>query len=640
MFSERQRKILSLLEEHQRTGVELAALLGVSTKTVRTDIKLMLEELPSKIASLHISTRYGYRLEIKNVTAFHNFLAQAPSIMEVKERDAYVMERLLLATLLNEPIAQMDLAEEIFVGLSTLKESLKHVRKHLAHLQVIIENYKNRGMLLMGEEEHLREALLTYFFGNHKLRAEFQQKLEAKIQRSKLREILLHVTASYDITFTDEAVQSLLDAIIITLFRSQHGHHQNFMMHETKEYDDKIEMRMAEAIFEEIYQVFSLDIDTSEIYSLTRHLLASRRYEKEKVATSNIYAKTLVTQILARVFTLTNFDFRQDMKLQNSLQAHLEVLIPRLRFHIPAESAGLRLMKNHHPLAFQIGVIAAKVIEETESLPVSENEMGYLAVHFGAALSRRRATRRNMKVRVLLICGSGMGMATLLRERLQEIFGSRVEVVGVSPGYALDQKHLEGIDLLLSTLGKEDLPKLLPEAAQKLFVIKHMLDEEEEKHLRERLDKSVCNIFNSILRFFRPETFYASGDFKTRTEVLQFLTKRLLNLGLMDEQAAKSVFDHEKSSPTELGNLVTIPHPIENLTSISSVSVLVLNHPILWENAPAQIIFLMSIAKDEFFLWEPIFLRIFHMAKANAFKEILLHPDYGKFLSLVRQHLQ
>lgn len=75
MFSKRQRKILSLLEEHQRTGVELAALLGVSTKTVRTDIKLMLEELPSKIASLHISTRYGYRLEIKNVTAFHSFLA-------------------------------------------------------------------------------------------------------------------------------------------------------------------------------------------------------------------------------------------------------------------------------------------------------------------------------------------------------------------------------------------------------------------------------------------------------------------------------------------------------------------------------------------------------------------------------------
>lgn len=62
MLSERQIKILEALEPHRDglTSEELARLCGVSSKTIRTDAKAIMTELPDEIAVLSSSKRQGY----------------------------------------------------------------------------------------------------------------------------------------------------------------------------------------------------------------------------------------------------------------------------------------------------------------------------------------------------------------------------------------------------------------------------------------------------------------------------------------------------------------------------------------------------------------------------------------------------
>ena len=101
----------------------------------------------------------------------------------------------------------------------------------------------------------------------------------------------------------------------------------------------------------------------------------------------------------------------------------------------------------------------------------------------------------------------------------------------------------------------------------------------------------------------------------------------------MDNLAKQSVFEREEASPTEIGNLVAIPHPIYNDPPQSSVAVALLDKPILWDEQPVQIVFLLSIAKAQFKLWEPIFLKLFkYLVKNNGGKEILHDASYDVFI--------
>ena len=74
----------------------------------------------------------------------------------------------------------------------------------------------------------------------------------------------------------------------------------------------------------------------------------------------------------------------------------------------------LSAIKENYPLAFEAGVIAGIVIKEQTGIDIHENEIGYLALHFGAAIERRK-TERPPK-RCLIVCASGAGSAQLLRD--------------------------------------------------------------------------------------------------------------------------------------------------------------------------------------------------------------------------------
>ena len=106
----------------------------------------------------------------------------------------------------------------------------------------------------------------------------------------------------------------------------------------------------------------------------------------------------------------------------------------------------------------------------------------------------------------------------------------------------------------------------------------------------------------------------------------------------MDKAASDSVKEREQASPTEISNLVAIPHPLTNSAAISSISVLVLKNPILWVEHQVQVIFLLSIATSEFYLWEPIFLKLFkYLVKENGVRRLLNNPDYDAFIKDFKQ---
>lgn len=158
------------------------------------------------------------------------------------------------------------------------------------------------------------------------------------------------------------------------------------------------------------------------------------------------------------------------------------------------------------------------------------------------------------------------------------------------------------------------------------------------KLIQQKLFSTTRIFAQNVDRFFRRECFITGKPFRTKEKILDFMTQELEQLGLMDKAASDSVKEREKASPTEIGNLVAIPHPMVNNAAISSISVLVLKNPILWVEHQVQVVFLLSIATNEFYLWEPIFLKLFkYLVKENGVRRLLNNPDYDAFIKDFKQ---
>lgn len=80
----------------------------------------------------------------------------------------------------------------------------------------------------------------------------------------------------------------------------------------------------------------------------------------------------------------------------------------------------------------------------------SEDEIGYLTIHLGAAAERKRM-RLTKKLSVLLVCGNGVGTANLLAMTLTNHL-HYINITKILSFYKLEDKDLENIDLIISTV--------------------------------------------------------------------------------------------------------------------------------------------------------------------------------------------
>ena len=639
MLTERQRKILRILQSHTNgiTGDSIARLCGVSSKTVRTDIKALGQVLQD-MALIHASTRKGYLLEISKPAELANILAEtADPLQDAALRSEYMLKELLKHTLRCEPMKQQEMADMLYVGLSTLKLHLKAVKQGLAKYNLQIINYKNQGMLIDGDERDIRHAIYKYLFKNVEERWEMRQLFPEKYDMTVIRQIIINTTAAYNKVLTDDSLEKVVDYLLISLYRADRDCNVTFRLQESRAIEANHEYAMATKIFDDIYKALNIDVVTSEIYYFTNLLISSKTYNDVSPENESEQAE-LVQRMLDRVQKIVGIDFHADDVLKKGLAVHLVSVIHRIRLRLGFKNEVLDVVKNEYPLAFQIGIIACKVIEEDEGQPVSEDEIGFVAVHFGAALTRMNISSANQQKHALLVCGSGMGTAILLKARLEEQFKNIMMIDKVLPGYQLADENLDDVDLIVSTMPRSALPDLERKNREKLVVVCHFLNDTEKEMIQDKLfsDKKVSS--GQIERFFSKELFFARKNFATKEQVLKFMTDSMMELGVMDKEATASVWEREEASPTEIGNLLAIPHPLENHTKVSAVSVAVLDKPIMWTEHHVQVIFLLSVAKEEFYLWEPLFLKLFdYLVKGHGIKAMIDVPDYDRFIKDFRK---
>ena len=144
-----------------------------------------------------------------------------------------------------------------------------------------------------------------------------------------------------------------------------------------------------------------------------------------------------------------------------------------------------------------------------------------------------------------------------------------------------------------------------------------------------------------ILDCFSEDLFYY-GDAPSKNAVIKRLYEMAYKQGLADEKLYHSIMNHENVTSTYFGNYLAIPHPEIFLSETSFISVAILPKPILWDDEYVDIVFLVSIQKNNpnaFKLWSYLSFLISNNTTLEEIKKEPTFQNLSKVISKIYEDL-
>ncbi|MCY6354245.1 BglG family transcription antiterminator [Clostridium sp. ZS2-4] len=273
MLNERELKIINFLidKDHYITGEEISSFIGISSKTLRVDIKNINQKLKAVNTEIACVKGRGYILDTLDKNAFNKELIKLYE-QKVKNknfipttasgRNAYIIKRLLILELKeNKGITHGELCDELYISLTTLKSDLINVKKKLHKFNIEILKDGLKGIALRGSEDDIRSCISYFIFRrdeNDILDFKNVQDIFNKDKAKEIEEILIKAINRNSITITDISFYNLLIHILIAIKRIE-----NKNMVQVIEFIDELkntfEFQVAESIANSIFEATKIE---------------------------------------------------------------------------------------------------------------------------------------------------------------------------------------------------------------------------------------------------------------------------------------------------------------------------------------------------------------------------------------------
>ncbi|MFE8700241.1 BglG family transcription antiterminator [Cytobacillus sp. FJAT-54145] len=643
MLNNRQTSILRELiaADSPITSEFLANIIQVTSRTIRNDIK-ELESLVEKYGSTIKSTRgTGYELIINDNQLFRKLLQEIsqddisrseehPDLPE--ERVQYLIKRLLL-----EPnyVKLEDLADELFISKSTIQNDLRDVKEVLNKYGIVLDKRPNYGIKLKGEEVKLRFCMSEYLFNRKKTELDMINERVSILPNSELLEIkrvILEEIQEHDIPLSDVAFNNLIIHIAIACKRIRNQNYVSLYPDDLRDIINQKEFEVARKIVEKIEVQLDVVFPEAEVAYVAIHLLGTKMVaesglngiEVEYLINDDIH--DLTKEILLGIEEKLNLGIQNDKELNIALSLHLKPAINRYKYGMNLRNPMIEEIKSNYPLAFEAGIIAGMVLKRKLGINIEESEIGYIALHIGTAIERKKMIHQPKKC--MIVCASGVGSARLLTIKLQSKFRNQLEILGTTEYYKLHEVPFHKLDFIVSTI-PISTPVPIP-----IIEVNTILGgndfEKIEMALREEKEYS--------LEYTKEDLVFLQEKFETREEVIQFLCGKLESKGLVDDTFFHLVMEREKISSTAFGNLVAIPHPIMPKTDSTFWTVCTLQKPIEWGGKRVQFVCLLCVQKEnETDLKKMYDLLIKVIDNEKIVQQLLKCTNYKQFINIFLQ---
>ena len=401
-------------------------------------------------------------------------------------------KRLILEILKDKTLKKLYYYSELFgVSEATISADLEAAEEWFEPFNLKIIRKPGYGISIEGREKDFRLALRAFIDENidtHFIRDIYEEKDQAlfelvgskndkNIYKILNNDLLLRVIACIQrikdrrlLNLTENSYVGLVLHVTIAVNRilKKEILEENQAMVESLGGND--DFCLAGRIVEELCKEFEIEIPEIETAYICLHIKGAKvqQIELDEDSRARVSGQRelleVVNQMIDRFDPVVAWQLKQDEEfVVHGLAAHLQPTLVRLANNMKIENPLLDQIKRDYAAIFERCRSVAEVIEEHYGYPVPEPEIGYLAIHFGAAMVRLESSREvKRKVNMGVVCASGIGISRLMCSRINRFFNDRINLTA----YGLNDLSpyvLERTDFFVSTLQ-------LKEAADILYV--------------------------------------------------------------------------------------------------------------------------------------------------------------------------
>lgn len=464
--------MLKILESTYRaapiTMEKIAELLHVSVRTVRYDLELLEEEIREDGVQLQKKARKGIWLEHVAGAAVSSTCEKSGYIFSPKERCEQV-----IVELLDHPKCSIDeLAENLGVSRNTLLSDLKAVQDILKRRNLTYDSKRGLGIWAEGGEQEIRDMLIHIFAKSIYDFRQYDEKCKGFIGMQRVfakyaEGVPVQAIAAFFLEFmrtsgiqeNDVPTNRMICALVVQIKRLQQGHpiqrenQIDFLPGEGEE------LEHAAGCIAAGLDRFAPEIATrTEVQCIMKEILHSRinfmaKEKRHSVLAMHMKALDLAREFIEYVQVWMGDVYLDDDELVYNLAMHLQPAIERARYGIILTNPLLVQIQTQYKELFAVSCKAAERLSRHMQIRLSDDEVGYLTIHLGAAVERRKS-RRMKNLAVLLVCGNGVGTANLLAMTLKNHM-PYIEIKKVLSLYRLEDEPLQDIDIIISTVSLE-----------------------------------------------------------------------------------------------------------------------------------------------------------------------------------------
>ncbi|MDP2858446.1 MAG: BglG family transcription antiterminator [Bacillota bacterium] len=354
--------------------------------------------------------------------------------------------RLMRLTFLAEarPQTSQGLGDYLGVSKTTVAKDLKRAREWFSKHGLYLKGTPGVGLNLVGDEMSWRKAMADAIVEGgteqdfirlfRQVQLGRDQALFAGGLLHALSDVDLHAVynalasleRSMNLSFTDAARTSLMIHLAVTAKRLRVGRPVHISPQQTEYLRSKREYGQAKRFAETLTAERAIEIPDSEVAFITMHILGTKtrdetgteRFEPDPDL-PGFDPKSVARKIAAVAEALLDQSI-SDEHLVSGLATHLTPVFYRLRFGLPIRNPMLEEIKARHKRVYDVAAVASEQFLLTAGMTLPEEEIGFVAMHIGAALERSREQRE--RPRIFVVCASGVSSASMLASRLRSEF--------------------------------------------------------------------------------------------------------------------------------------------------------------------------------------------------------------------------
>ncbi|MFZ4452604.1 BglG family transcription antiterminator [Salibacterium aidingense] len=362
----------------------------------------------------------------------------------------------------TKPSTVQHLKENVQVSRGTMFRDLNRISKCMDDRGLSLTHTK-RGYEIHGNEKIKRQVMndtissLLHFTNNEHVNKKLNDILypSANHQDASLTALLKkEITAietALDVSFTEEVFRLLTLQIMIAVKRKSQELSLSIEEEEIKILKNTEAFQSLQKLNNNLLHEGFSSLPDEELYLLTIQILGARVHY-EQLSGSNRKEMEQLKMVIRKIvddFQLAAcIVFEERKQLEDNLFLHLKPTYYRLKYDLTLNNQYFNDVQAHYPDIYYLTKHSLSHLESFIGKAIPEEEIAYIAMHFGGWLRRENQTSVK-KFKGIVVCENGIAASGMVRAQIETII-PEIMITHTLSIREYNEKHIEA-DIVFST---------------------------------------------------------------------------------------------------------------------------------------------------------------------------------------------